>query len=261
MPVFLSSAPQSGATSPAALAGSLVQINAEQLSGITYCQLVKPGTPVVLGYVPSVSDLRTGSFVGGAAEFALMNAAAAQLGQFYNLPVYNSSGLTDSKIPDIQAGYEKGISGLAVALAGSNYIHHSAGFLESMLSVAYEQYVIDNDINGSILRMVRGIEVNEDTLSVELIDQICKGEGHFLGTSQSLELMRSEYFYPRLSDRQLREDWEADGSRDMRTRAREEAARILTSHRPDPIPHEIDAAIRERFDILLSPDLANQARQ
>jgi trimethylamine--corrinoid protein Co-methyltransferase len=261
MPVFLSSAPQSGATSPAALAGSLVQINAEQLSGITYCQQVKPGTPVVLGYVPSVSDLRTGSFVGGAAEFALMNAAAAQLGQFYNLPVYNSSGLTDSKIPDIQAGYEKGISGLAAALAGSNYIHHSAGFLESMLSVAYEQYVIDNDINGSILRMVRGIEVNEDSLSVELIDQICRGEGHFLGTSQSLELMRSEYFYPQLSDRQLREDWEADGARDMRARAREKAAQILATHQPDPIPIEIDAAIRERFDILLSPDLANQARQ
>ena len=93
VPVFLSSAPQSGATSPAALAGTLVQINAEELSGVVYTQLVKPGTPVVLGYVPSVSDLRTGNFVGGAAEFAIMHAAAAQLGQFYNLPVYNSSGL------------------------------------------------------------------------------------------------------------------------------------------------------------------------
>jgi len=117
MPVFLSSAPQSGATSPAALAGSLVQINAEELSGVVYTQLVKPGTPVVLGFVPSVSDLRTGNFVGGATEFALMNAAAAQLGQFYNLPVYNSSGLTDSKVPDIQSGYEKGITSLAAALA------------------------------------------------------------------------------------------------------------------------------------------------
>ena len=123
-----------------------MQINAEELSGLVFCQLVNPGAPVVLGYVPSVSDLRTGNFVGGAPEFGLMHAAVAQLGQFYNLPVYNSSGLSDSKIPDIQAGYEKGITSLAAALAGANYIHHSVGFLESMLTVAYEQFIIDDDI-------------------------------------------------------------------------------------------------------------------
>jgi trimethylamine--corrinoid protein Co-methyltransferase len=256
MPVFLSSAPQSGATSPAALAGTLVQINAEELSGITYCQLVKPGTPVVLGYVPSVSDLRTGNFVGGAAEFALMNAAAAQIGQFYNLPVYNSSGLTDSKVPDIQAGYEKGITGLAAALAGANYIHHSAGFLESMLTVAYEQYVIDDDINGSIMRAVRGIEVTDETLSVDLIDQVCRGEGHFLGTQQSLQLMNTEYYYPHTGDRQQRQDWEDDGRLDMWERARNKARQILATHQPEPIPPEIDAAIREQFEILLPPELA-----
>ena len=151
IPVFPSSAPQAGATSPAALAGSLVQINAEELSGLVYTQLLNPGAPVIMGYVPSVADLRTGNFIGGAAEFALMNSAICQLGQFYNIPVYNSSGLSDSKLPDIQAGYEKGLTGLAVALAGANYVHHSAGFLESLLTIAYEQYVIDNDINGSIM--------------------------------------------------------------------------------------------------------------
>jgi trimethylamine--corrinoid protein Co-methyltransferase len=254
IPVFLSSAPQAGATSPAALAGTLVQINAEELSGITYCQLVKPGTPVILGYVPSVADLRTGNFVGGATEFGLMNAAVAQMGQFYNLPVYNSSGLSDSKLPDIQAGYEKGITGLAAALAGSNYIHHSAGFLESMLTVAYEQYVIDDDINGSILRAVRGIEVNDETLSLDLIDQVCRGEGHFLGTQQSLELMQSEYYYPHTSDRQSRDSWEEDGSLDMRERARLKSMEILRSHQPTPIPIEVDEAIRKRFEILLPPD-------
>jgi trimethylamine--corrinoid protein Co-methyltransferase len=258
MPVFLSSAPQSGATSPAALAGSLVQINAEELSGITYCQLVNPGAPVVLGYVPSVSDLRTGNFVGGASEFALMNAAAAQLGQFYNLPVYNSSGLTDSKVSDAQAGYEKGLTGLAAALAGSNYIHHSAGFLESMLTVAYEQYIIDDDINGSILRMLRGIEVTDESLSVDLIDQVCRGEGHYLGTDQSLNLMHTEYYYPHTGDRRRRDDWEAAGAADMWSRAHSKVLEILASHVPEPIPPEIDAAIRDRFEILLPPDLANQ---
>lgn len=251
MPVFISSAPQSGATSPAALAGSLVQINAEELSGLTYCQLVRPGAPVVLGYVPSVSDLRSGNFSGGAPEFALMHAAVAQLGQFYNLPVYNSSGLSDSKLPDIQAGYEKGITGLAAALAGANYIHHSAGFLESLLTVAYEQFVIDDDINGQIMRLVRGIEVTDETLSVEVIEQVCNGEGHFLGTQQSLNLMNSEYYYPHTGDRRRREDWELAGGLDMRARAQQKARHILKTHQPQPIPVEIDARIRERFEILL----------
>lgn len=251
MPVFLSSAPQAGATSPAALAGTLVQIHAEELSGLTYCQLVKPGTAVVLGYVPSVSDLRTGTFVGGAAEFALMNAAVAQLGQFCNLPVYNSSGLSDAKLPDVQAGYEKGITGVAAALAGANYIHHSAGFLESMLTVAYEQFVIDDDINGSIMRMVRGIEVTDETLSLDVIEQVVNGEGHFLGTQQSLALMNTEFYYPHTADRQSRDNWQANGGLDMRQVARRQAKQLLKTHHPTPLPAEIDAAIRKRFNILL----------
>jgi trimethylamine--corrinoid protein Co-methyltransferase len=260
IPVFLSSAPQSGATSPAALAGSLVQINAEELSGLVYTQLVNPGAPVVLGYVPSVSDLRTGNFVGGAPEFAMMHAAAAQLGQFYNLPVYNSSGLTDSKVPDIQAGYEKGITSLAAALSGANFIHHSAGFLESMLTVAYEQYIIDDDINGAIMRTVRGIEVTDETLSLDVIDTVCApgGAGHYLGTPQSLDLMNSEYYYPHTGNRQTRGDWEDAGSLDMWTVARRKARHLLKTHQPAPISAEVDAEIRQRYNIVLPPELAGQ---
>ena len=109
------------------------------------------------------------------------------------------------------------------ALAGSNYIHHAAGFLESLLTVAYEQYVIDDDINGSILRAVRGIEVNDETLSVAVIDQVCKGEGHYLGAPQSLALMNTEYYYPHTADRKRRQDWEEAGSLDMREVAMQRA--------------------------------------
>jgi trimethylamine--corrinoid protein Co-methyltransferase len=256
IPVTTSSAPQSGATSPAALAGTLVQINAEELSGIVLCNLVRPGARVLMGYVPSVADMRTGNFVGGAPEFALMNAAAAQLGHFYDIPVYNSSSLTDSKVSDVQAGYEKGITSTAAALAGSNYIHHSAGFLESMLTVSYEQYVIDDDVNGSIMRMVRGIEVNDETLSVEVIDQVCRGEGHYLGTDQSLAMMQTEYYYPHTGDRERRGDWEQAGSLDMRERARGRALEILETHEPRRLDPAVDLAVRERFEILLPAELA-----
>jgi trimethylamine--corrinoid protein Co-methyltransferase len=256
VPVALSSAPQSGATSPAALAGTLVQINAEELSGVVLVNLIRPGARALMGYVPSVADMRTGNFVGGAPEFALMNAAAAQLAHFYHIPIYNSAAISDSKVPDAQAGYEKGITSSAAALAGANYIHHSAGFLESMLTVAYEQYVIDDDINGAIMRLVRGIEVNDETLSVELIDQVCRGEGHYLGTAQSLALMSTEYYYPHTADRARRDDWEEAGSLDMRERARLRAREILDTHQPERIDPAADAAIRERFTIVLPPELA-----
>jgi trimethylamine--corrinoid protein Co-methyltransferase len=254
MPVTISSAPQAGATSPATLAGTLVQLTAEQLSGLTYINLLRPGHPVLLGYVPSVADLRTGSFTGGSPEFALMNAAAAQLAHHLGPPVYNSSGLSDSKVPDIQAGYEKGLSSVTAALAGANYIHHSAGFLESMLAVAYEQYVIDDEINGAVMRMVRGIEVTDDTLAVDVIHEVCTGEGHFLGHAQTLSLMNAEYLYPHTADRRTRGDWEEAGALDMRERARRRARELLASQWPTHLAPDVDKQIRAEFDIRLPPE-------
>ena len=255
MPVAISSAPQAGATSPVTLAGTLVQVTAEQLSGITYINLMRPGHPVLVGYVPSVADLRTGAFSGGSPEFALMNAAAAQIAQYLNLPLYNSAALSDSKIPDVQAGYEKGISSITAALAGANFIHHSAGFLESMLAVAYEQYVIDDDINGTVMRMVRGIEVTDETLAVDVIHQVCNGEGHYLGHPQTLGLMNSEYYYPHTADRRTRDDWEESGALDMRERAKIKARELLKTQWPTHISKKIDAQIRAEFDILLPSKL------
>ncbi len=251
MPVVISSAPLAGATAPAALAGTLVQLTAEQLSGLTYINLMRPGHPVILGYVPSVMDLRTGRFAGGSPEFALMNAAAAQIVQYLGLPVYNSAALTDSKIPDIQAGYEKGLSSTTAALAGANFIHHSAGFLEALMTVAYEQYVIDDEVNGSVMRLVRGIEVTDETLSIAIIKEVCEGEGHFLDHPQTLLRMGTEFRYPHTSDRSTREDWERNGALDMRGWARIRARELLDTEWPDHIQVEVDACIRSEFDILL----------
>jgi len=252
LPVVLSSAPQSGASSPASLAGTLVQLTAEQLSGFVYVNLKKPGHPTIMGCVPAQADLRTGAFTGGSAEFALMNAACAQIAQHLKLPIYNSAGIADSKIGDAQAGFEKGLTTATAALAGSNYIHHSAGFLESLLTVAYEQYVIDNDVNGTIMRLTRGIEVNEDTLALDVIHDVCSGgPNHYLGHAQTFSLMHSEYQYPELFDRRTRADWEADGALDLRMVAKARARDILSNHWPEAIPDDIDQKVREKFKILL----------
>ncbi|MBI3363126.1 MAG: trimethylamine methyltransferase family protein, partial [Chloroflexi bacterium] len=245
-------APQCGATAPASLVGTLVQVIAEELAGITYVQLLRPGHPILQGGMPLVSDLRTGNTVGGAAELALMNAASAQMTHFYGVPIYNSSALTDSKVPDAQSGFEKGLTTAVVALAGSQYIHHSAGMLESMLSVAYEQYVIDDDINGQTMRLVRGLEVTDDSLSLDVIHEVCTdGPGHYLGHEQTLRLMETEFYYPHTADRSRRADWEAAGSLDMRERARGQARETLKTFFSEIVSEEVDRTLRSEFNILL----------
>lgn len=255
IPISLVSAPQSGATSPAALAGTLVQVIAEVLAGLTYVQRLQPGHPTLLGGMPLVSDLRTGNMSGGGAELALMNAASAQMCQFYGLPVYSSSALTDAKLPDAQSGFEKGLTTAALALAGAQYNHHAAGMLESMLTVAYEQYVIDDDINGQAMRLVKGLGVTEEALSLDVIHEVCNGEGHYLGHPQTLALMASEYVYPHTVERGTRQDWEDAGSLDMRERARRRAKATLRQHFPVILSPAVDAAIRAEFDILLPPQI------
>lgn len=252
LPIALVSAPLSGATAPASLIGTLVQSIAEELAGITYVQLLRPGHPTLMGSMPLVTDLRTGAMIGGCAELALMNAAAAQMSHFYGLPLYNSCGITESKVPDVQAGFEKGLTTAVTALAGAQYNHHAAGMLESLLSVAYENYVIDDDIGGQVMRLVRGLEVTEETLSLDVIHNICtEGPGHYLGHEQTISLMNSEYHYPHTADRATRQSWEEAGALDMREKAKRKAKEILKSSFPEIVSAETDARIRERFKILL----------
>ena len=250
IPVALSSAPMAGSTSPVTLAGTLAQVHAEQLSGIALTQLANPGAPVLYGAIPSMADLKGMTYVGGGVEFGLMNAAISQMAQYLQVPNYNSAGLTESKIPDIQAGYEKAYSICLCVLAGSNFIHHAAGMLESMRGVAYEQYVIDDEIIGMALRLLKGIQIDEETLGLEAIREVGPS-GNFLSSMHTVKFMRREYFRQTLGDRQSREAWEKSGALDGRERARRKAGEILRLHTPKGIDPKIDREIRKRFDILI----------
>ncbi len=253
VPVALSSAPMAGSTAPATLAGLLAQVHAEELFGLVLTQAIREEAPVLYGPVPAVADMRTMGYCGGAVESALLNAACVQLARFVKVPVYADAGLTDSKLSDIQAGYEKAANILLVALAGGNYIHHAAGMLESMLTVAYEQFVIDNDIIGMALRTLQGITVNVNTLAVKVIEEVGPG-GNYLTQRHTLDHIRgSEYFFPATPDRQSRSAWEAAGGLDARERARTIAREILQKDRPVMIPSGLDQKIRSRFHILTPP--------
>mgnify|MGYP002525625524 CR=1 FL=1 len=252
MPILLLAAGQAGATSPAALPGAVVQEVAEVLAGLVYVNLISPGHPVMFGAWPFVSDLRTGAMSGGSGEQALLMAACAQMAHFYDLTGAVAAGMTDSKLPDAQSGYEKGYTEALSGLAGGNLIYESAGMHASLLGVCYESFVIDNDIIGSVLRTVRGFEVTEDSLSVEAIRETCLGGvGHFLGSAQTLDLMERDYIYPEVGDRKSPKEWAELGSTDILHRARIRVEEILSSHYPVYIDPALDAEIRRKFDVYL----------
>lgn len=252
MPVLLLSAGQAGATSPAALAGAVVQQMAEVLAGIVYVNAIKPGHPAIIGPWPFVSDLRSGAMSGGSGEQALLSAACAQMAHFYDLPGGLPAGMTDSKVPDAQSGYEKGYTDAIVGLAGANMVYESAGMHASLLGSCMESFVIDNDILGASMRTVRGIEVTDESLSVDVIRQVCaEGPGHFLGHGQTLSLMQREYFYPEVGDRTSPKEWKEIGSTNVVQKARDKVGEILSTHYPGHIGEATDRKLRDQFGIEL----------
>lgn len=251
IPVALSSAPMAGSTSPMTMAGTLAQLHAEEMFGLTICQLTRPGAPVLYGGIPGMANLRDLGYQGGAVECGMMNAAIHQLAHHINVPNYNSSGLSDSKIPDTQAGWEKAMTTLLAAMGGSNYIHHAAGMLESMLTVSYEQYVIDDEIIGMCCKVLKGIKVDDDHLALETIDAVGPG-GTFITSAHTLDHMRSEYFRGNgVTDQNSRAGWIESGSPDTWQRAREIVRRILAEKETPYLSTTVEEAVRDKYEILL----------
>ncbi len=253
MPAILISVGQAGATAPTALAGTLAQGNAEVLAALTAMNLLKPGLSLFMGNWPFVADLRSGAFAGGSGEMALLAAGAAQMARFYDIPSSIASGMSSSKQPDLQAGWEKGYLATLPALAGGNMIAQTTGILADIMACSQESFLLDTDLLSGVQRAVRGFEVNEKSLSVEVIKDVVSGPGHFLGHEQTLKLMESEYVYPKFADRQSIKDWDENGMVDIRERGRKALTEIMQSYYPQIIDPADDARIRERFDIRLRP--------
>jgi trimethylamine--corrinoid protein Co-methyltransferase len=189
---------------------------------------------------------------GGSGEQALLMAACAQMGHFYDLTVGVAAGMTDAKVPDAQAGYEKGYNHALVGNAGANLIYEAAGMQASLLGFCLESLVIDNDAIGATLRTIRGIEVDDETLSVDVIGDAClRGPGHFLGHPQTLARMQADYLYPVVGDRSSPKEWVERGSPSLIQRAVRKTGQVLAEHFPRHLPDQTDRAIRDRFPIRL----------
>jgi len=239
LPVVVPTEPICGTTSPITLAGNVLTHVAETLGGIAVIQCVHRGAPGICGSVGSITNLQTMDHLGGPIERAMINAAVAQMAQHFEIPLYSTGGTTDSKEVDIQAAYESAMSSLLVAMSGANYIHDIAGLMESDLTVSYEKLAMDNEILGMCQRVLRGVEVNDDTLPTELM--IEKGPGKdFMTEEHTLRHMREEFFVPRLANRQKR------GSMSPGDDALARAKALVKQIRSTPAASRLPADLRDK---------------
>ena len=244
LPVVVPTEPMCGTTAPITLAGNVLTHVAETLGGITLVQSVNEEAPGICGSVGSISDLRTMGNLGGPIERAMINAAVSQMAQYFGIPLYSTAGTSDAKEVNIQAAYESAMSSLLVAMSGANYIHDIAGLMEFDLTVSYEKLVMDNEILGMCQRVLRGIEVNDDTLATDLI--IEKGPGKdFLAEEHTVEYMRKEFFVPQLANREKREALEPDT--DALSRAKAFVQTIRQEDRESQLPPIVREQILTAF--------------
>jgi trimethylamine--corrinoid protein Co-methyltransferase len=245
LPVVYTPGLITGASSPVTRAGAVVQANAELLSGLTICQLIREGTPVVAaGSGMMTMDMSTLLASYGAPEFMLDWCALSEMGHYYGLPIFGFAGVSDAKTFDQQAAAEGALWVLLAAQSGGNLIH-DVGYIESGLTTSYEMLVSMNEVVGAVSRFMEGVEVSEETLALDVIDGVGPG-GHFLGEMHTVRHFR-ENWYPRLYDRRNRADWEAGGRLTLGDRARAQVQQILETHQPPPL----DEAVSARLDAVL----------
>lgn len=252
MPVLLLSAGMAGATAPSTIAGAIAQSVAECLAGLVYVNAISPGAPAIFGTWPFGLDLRTGAMSVGSGEQALLSAGCAQMHKFYDLPGGAAAGASDSKLPDMQAGWEQMCSAVMAGLSGLNMVYEAAGMHASLLGFCHETLILDNDLLGQAQRCVRGIEVSDDTLALDQMRATClDGPGHYLGCEQTLSRMQADYVYPDLGDRTSPKEWVERDRPDLVQKATARKEQILAQRAAARFDAETDARIRQRFNIHL----------
>jgi trimethylamine--corrinoid protein Co-methyltransferase len=238
-PPLITSLAIAGATGPVTLAGNLALQNAEVLAGIVLAQLVREGAPVIFGGASSNTEMRNGTLSIGSPEMAINAAATAQMAHYYKLPSRCGGAVCDAKASDGQAGYESIMNLLMAKVSGANFVLHSAGILESFNCMSYEKFMMDDEICGMVKRIHRGIEVNSDTLALDVIKAVGPG-GHFLDKDHTYDHFRTEFYQPRLSNRDDFVTWRANGSPQSMETAHKKVKEILETYEAPELPADVD---------------------
>jgi len=241
IPQICYGAPQAGSTGPASFAGAVVQGTAESLSGLVLTQLARKGAPFIYGAFATIMDMRTTIFSYGAPEMILMGSAMAQIAQYIKLPYFGTAGCSDAKLPDSQATAEATLSCQSAALSGANLIH-DCGLLDHGCLASPAYLVLVNEVLYMINQFMRGIEVDEETLAVDVINSVGPG-GHFMAEEHTLKYFR-EVWYSTLFDRSNYESWLEQGGRRFQERLREQTLQRM-EHSPPPLPPETVKALEQ----------------
>jgi trimethylamine--corrinoid protein Co-methyltransferase len=236
-PSFVGSMTQAGATTPVTLAGMLAVTNAEILGGICIIQLLYPGTQMSVSYLPAAFDMKYGQWAAGAPEEAVLSAAAVEIARYYGLTSEAMGLVTSAKIPGPQACYEKVMSSILPILAGTDMIA-GGGDIACSVTASFEQLVIDDELCKAMLTSLRGVEVNDETLALDVIKKVGPG-GHFLAQKHTMDNFMKEQFIPELIDRSSYDEWRKNGEKSLVDRAREKVKKILKEHSVPPLDKDI----------------------
>ena len=235
-----------GAMAPVTVAGAVVQQNAEALAGIAFCQLVRPGSPVIYGGFTSNVDMQSGAPAFGTPEYMQAVLLGGQLARRYGVP-YRSSNVCAANAVDAQAAYESVFSLWAVVMGGAHMVMHGAGWMEGGLQACYEKMVIDADMIGMVGEFLRPLATDADSLAVEAIDEVGPG-GHFFGTAHTLARYRDAFFKPMVSDWRNYESWAEAGSPTALDHAERLVGELLATYQPPTLADDVRAELDDFTD-------------
>ena len=232
-----------GAMSPVTVAGTLVQILAEALAGIAYVQLVRPGAPAIFGTFAAAVSMQSGAPTFGTPEPSLILYGAAALARRLGVPFRSGGGLCGSKIPDAQAAYESANTLQTAALAGVNFMLHTAGWLEGGLAMGYEKFIMDADQANMLALLLKGVDMSENGLAMDALREIGPGS-HFLGATHTQANFETAFYRSTVADNNSFEQWEQDGSLDAACRANTLWKSMLAEYEAPPLDPAIDEALQ-----------------
>jgi trimethylamine--corrinoid protein Co-methyltransferase len=229
---------------PVTVAGAAAQTLAEALGGMAFCQLVRPGAPVILGSFASSMSMQSGAPTFGTPEPALILYVMAALARRLGVPFRSGGNLSASKVADAQAAYESAQTFIPTILAGVNFVLHAAGWLEGGLTVGYEKFVLDADQCGMAAVFVKGVDLTENGQALDAI--LGNGPGqHYLGNAHTLANFESAFYRSEIADNNSFEQWQEDGSLDAAQRANRIWKRMLDEYEAPPIDPGVDQALLE----------------
>ncbi|ATW27906.1 trimethylamine methyltransferase family protein [Candidatus Formimonas warabiya] len=242
LPAIYTPAPQAGVTAPATLAGTIVVSLCESLSGLVIHQTVREGAPFVMGGVITIMDMASTQITYGSPEFMLLAAGLSEMAHYYQIPMFSTAGCSDAKTCDGQHALEISQNILMAALSGGNLIH-DVGYIESGMCTSLQSLVIADEVIGQVKRLVRGIEVNEETLALDVIAKVGPG-GNFMAEEHTFENFKKEWFFPSLLNRRRFVDWEAAGKPTLTDNAQKKLLDIIEKHQPKQLDEKTQAKLR-----------------